>query len=277
MRIIKFELLETERPMAKHALTIAVILPMLVLLTFTAVWAGTMDEGISLFKKGQYGAAAEVFEKTLLEHPQNAEAAKRLAACYDNLYVSGRTEFKQNAIEAFERAFALEPEDSVIGLKLARFYAQGDKAKKAENVLKSIIKKEPENTSAMVELAELYSWNPKTFDQAVTLCTNALNLNESLPSAHLILARVHSWKNDLQRSLVYYERFLELNPKNDAARLEYANALSLVGRKKEAAAQFDKLSDLPETRDKSILGLAKAYYYSKRYTDASKIIELLTI
>lgn len=261
--------------MAKRALTIGVNSLLLVLLILGLAWAGPMDEGISLSNKGRYGAAAEVFDKVLLEEPQNAEAARRLAECYESLYISGRSEFRLNAVEAFEKALSLEPDNSAIGLKLARLYAQGDNADKAKKVLKTILQNDSKNKTAMIELGELYSWNPKTFEQAITLCNNALNLDDSLSSAHLILARVYSWKNDIQRSLIHYESFLALNPKNDAARLEYANALSLVGRTKEANAQFDQLSNLPETRDKSILGLAKAYYYSKRYANALKLVDLL--
>ena len=89
----------------------AAILALAVLVTVAPVWAGTFEEGLALYNKGQYKTAAKRFEAAVNEDPKNVEAMKRLGDCYYNLYSPQKTDYARLAIEAYNKVIEVDPND----------------------------------------------------------------------------------------------------------------------------------------------------------------------
>lgn len=238
-------------------------------------WAGAYEEGISLFNKGQYQAAAARFQAALEQDSTNLEAMKRLGDCYFNLYSEEKPEYAKIAIEAYRKALEADPKDGVTRLRLAQMYSWSGDTENAVKQLDTLLEKEPENTVAMTELAEIYSWKADTYPKALEQIEKVLQKEPKNKRAHLIAARVYSYKSEHTPALKNYEAYLELDPEDDKIRLEYANELSMAKRFDDAIQQFNYLSSRRGARDQSLLGLAQAYYNAKRYADAMSVTDVV--
>ncbi len=246
---------------------------LLIALTAQGVWAGAYEDGIDLYNRGQYQAAAEHFRAAVQQNASNVDAMKKLGDCYFNIYSPQHPEYAKLAIEAYTKALQADPNDGVTRLHLAQIYAWTEDSADALQQLKLLLQREPQNTTAMLEMAEIYSWKAETYDAAIDLCYKVLKIDPKNKRAQLIVARVLSWKGEHTKALAYYEALLQQDPNDRKVRLEYANALSAAGRYDDAVQQFNYLVTQHDTRDQSLIGLAQALYQAKRYTEALAVVE----
>ena len=191
-----------------------------------------------------------------LQFRLNDEAAKNLAAsmpgnseAYD-LYLKGRyfwnkgtVEDKHKADEFFEAAFAKDPSYALAAAGCAACHAAGaDREPPAKSMTKA----------KMVALI-------------------ALKKNGKLADPHLTLAGVnlrYDWNfDDAERE---FKRAIELEPKNPMARLQYAEFLSLMGRRKEALNELNVARRLDPRSLPVNQAFGKLAYYSNEYRDAVK-------
>jgi tetratricopeptide (TPR) repeat protein len=240
-----------------------------------AAWAGPYEEGMSLFNSGNYQTAAQRFRTAVEENPANVEAMKRLGDCYFNIYSEAHPDYGKIAIEAYSKALEIDPKDGVTRLHLAQIYSWTNDTDDAIKQLQTLLANEPENTLAMVELAEIYSWKPDTYKQALEQCEAVVKKEPKNKRAHMIAGRVYSWLGEHPQSLQHYSAALDVDPNDNKLRLEYANELSMAGKYNEAIEQFNYLTSRHETADQSLVGLAQAYYNSRRYADAMAVVEIV--
>jgi serine/threonine-protein kinase len=191
-----------------------------------------------------------------LQFRLNDEAAKSLATAkpqnpeaYD-LYLKGRyfwnkgsAEDKHKADEYFEAAFAKDPSYALAAAGCAACHAAGaDREPPAKSMTKA----------KMVALI-------------------ALKKNDKLAEPHLTLAGVnlrYDWNfGDAERE---FKRAIELEPKNAAARLEYAEFLALMGRRNEALNELNVARRLDPRSLPVNQAFGKLAYYSNDYRDAVK-------
>jgi len=136
------------------------------------------------------------------------------------------------------------------------------------------IAKDPKFAPAWVGLAGTYL-NLAALDQvrprelagkAKEAATKALEIDEKLPEAHLMLARVkafHEW--DWSGGEREFRRALELNPGDVDARVSYATHLSLMGRAEEAIEHIERIRPLDPLSPAAAGWLARIYFLARRY------------
>jgi eukaryotic-like serine/threonine-protein kinase len=186
----------------------------------------------------------------------NEQAAKSFAAslpgsaeAYD-LYLKGRyfwnkgtIEDKHKADEFFEAAFARDPSFALAAAGCAACHAAGADQEPPE----------------------------KSMTKAKAVAIIALKKNGNLADPHLTLAQVnlrYDWDfADAERE---FKRAIELEPKNAAARLQYADFLLLMGRRKEALNELNTARRLDPRSLPVNLGFGKLAYYANQYPDAVK-------
>jgi TolB-like protein/DNA-binding winged helix-turn-helix (wHTH) protein/Tfp pilus assembly protein PilF len=170
----------------------------------------------------------------------------------------------------------VDPEAHELYLKGQDFF-EHTQAKKALEYFEQAVQKDPNFARGYLGIARAYG----TLGDSVELASHeayakqkmyalkALELDESLDEAHVILARAlrqgdWDWKGS-EREL---ERALEINHNSASAYSEYSFYLPLLGRTSEALAQANHLQEIEPNSWRSHQRLGWVYYFSRRYDEA---------
>jgi len=110
-------------------------------------------------------------------------------------------------------------------------------------------------------------------DEALTrgkaAAARALQLDETLASAHYALATAHTWYDwDWAGAEREFRRGLELNPQDALGRNWHGGYLSLRGRHDEAVAEQERALELDPQSLIVNANLTRALYWARRYDDA---------
>jgi adenylate cyclase len=118
----------------------------------------------------------------------------------------------------------------------------------------------------------MYQWsqNPQTLEQAFDLAQKAVDLDDSLPLAHMLLGRAYLAKKQLERALAEAERAIALDPNDADGYAHLAAILNFAGRPKEAIGSLEKAMRLnPHYPYWYLHHLGVAYTFTRRIEEAT--------
>jgi len=213
------------------------------------LWADAYERDVSEILDLQRALASDiarrinVFVKPLDRVPRvNPEAY--------GLYLKGRYAFYeytsrgwQQAIEHFNRAIETDPAFAPAYAGLAETYV----------------------------VAGTYGAFPtkEALTRGKAAAAKALELDDSLGSAHYALATAHTWYDwDWQGAEREFRRGLELNPNDAMGRNWYGGYLSLLGRHDQAIAEHERAQQLDPLSLIVNANLTRALYWARRYDEA---------
>ena len=167
------------------------------------------------------------------------------------------------AHEAYLRGWHEDDIGGTLSNRQGMEQAAGEHLRRAVEYYEQALREDPGFAPAYLGLA--YNGFP---DRAETAARKALEIDDSLSDAHLILGEIKlvrdlDWR-DAERELL---RAIELNPNNAAAHQGYAYFLDAAGRLEEGMREYDRAQELDPGNDH----LASALY-SRRQFD--RLIEL---
>ena len=166
------------------------------------------------------------------------------------LYLKGRYAFYQytsrgwqDAIQRFNEAIEIDPAFAPAHAALAETYVVA-------------------GTYGAFPSAEALS-------RARAAAAKALELDESLASAHYALATSRGWYDwDWKGAEREFRRALELNPQDAMGRNWYGGYLSVLGRHDEAIAEHERARELDPLSLIVNANLTRALYFARRYDEA---------
>ena len=141
----------------------------------------------------------------------------------------------------------------------------------------SAIEKDPEFAPAYSGLSETYLVAGAYFaiptEEALTrgrvAAAKALQLDDTLASAHYAMATAHTWDDWAWASAEReFQRGLELNPNDSLGRSWNGGYLSVLGRHDEAIAEHERARELDPLSVVANVTLTRALYRARRYDDA---------
>jgi len=213
----------------------------------------------------RYEAAAEVYGK-LLKGGDAVEILVPLAQCLEAL---GRTD---QALQAYERALALRPDDLGIriaecvllsqsghfeeavqgltnlaarhpdscetALALARIYTGREMFPKARSILLSLTRQHPERPDVWAELADV-CWRSRDFDAAESAYRKALALDPNCVQAHVRLGDLARMSGDFRSAEERYRTAETLNADNFSVLLGLGIVLREKGQAEEAVRNLE--------------------------------------
>ncbi|HVT38000.1 MAG TPA: winged helix-turn-helix domain-containing protein [Gemmatimonadaceae bacterium] len=159
----------------------------------------------------------------------------------------------QQALEQFERAIALDPQDPAAQAGLADTYAamsdfgvaspaeMHPRAMKAAERALELDPKSAEGQEALGRAQFLFDWN---FAAAERSLARAVTLNPDYMPAHQAIAWVKSARGQYAEAIAAAERALQLDPVNTARYTELAWVLALGGRHGEALREVERALQL---------------------------------
>jgi tetratricopeptide (TPR) repeat protein len=201
-----------------------------------------------IYAKSQHIRDAVVQAQEALQiDPKNVDAHRLLARIYvrslgDLESGDVQQENLAKAIEQFQAILKLDPRDTYSSMWLARLYRFENKHEDAEQVLRGVVRQEPDNEPALEQLGQLLI-DEGRLQEAVDLLAQAASDSAS-SDLYDLLGEAYSQLKDYAKAEAAYLKAVDGDPDDPGHRHGLAQAL--MGEDKYAAAleQFQRLSEL---------------------------------
>jgi Flp pilus assembly protein TadD len=166
-------------------------------------------DGVHLFQRGNYAAAAESFQAALRLDAQDPTLLYNLGECYDRL---GRT---PQAEQLYRQCLELTPNHADCRHALAVLLVKSGRGPEASAMIHDWLTREPKLAAAYAEDGWLWLQSGD-LPRAQARLYQALDFDPHEPRALIELAVIYETLNRPDRAIVLYERILERNPKHFA-------------------------------------------------------------
>jgi Flp pilus assembly protein TadD len=215
-----------------------------------------------MYWKAQRVHEAELEAQELLKRDPNDLPTRRLLGriylrMLGNLTSSAQTDMAERAIEQYKEVYRLDPTDSESALWLARLYRLRNEHDKAEEVLRGLLKQDPENEAAVEQLTQLLLDEGKSAD-AVSLLESITNRTPS-PALLDLLGDAYTQTHDLAKAEAAYRKAADLDPSELSHLRGLGQTLLAEEKFTDALTVYQKLADLMPDDSDIYLRLAQIY------------------
>src|SRR5580704_8930182 len=199
-----------------------------------------------------HDAVAEA-QEILKRDPNDVPTRRLLARIYlrslgDLNANGGQSEIAARAIEQYKEIYRLEPGDTESALWLARLYRLRNEHDKAGEVLRSILKNEPDDEAAIEQLTQLLLDEGKSAE-AVALLEGMTSRTPS-PVLLDLLGDAYTQTKDLPKAEQAYRKASDLDPSELSHLRGLGQTLLAEEKYPEALVVYQKLADLmPDDAD----------------------------
>jgi tetratricopeptide (TPR) repeat protein len=213
----------------------------------------------------------------LLKDPNNAALYSERAKLY-----MGLKQFEEAVGDAL-RAMNLDSTKAEYYITLADVYFASNKTRYSKEMLEAAVKKFPENTEALLKLAELF-FLVKQYENSLTYINKALKIDENISRAYYLKGSVYKELGDTTKAIssittaveqdnTYFNAFLDLgilyaSRKNPLAFEYYNTALRLKPNDENVLYDKAKLLQDLDKIDESIGIYEQLLYIYKNNKDA---------
>jgi tetratricopeptide (TPR) repeat protein len=208
-----------------------------------------------------HDAVAEA-QGILKRDPDNVQSRRLLGRIYlrslgDVSAGNGQPETVNRAIEQYREINRLDPSDTESALWLARLYRLKNEHDKAEQVLKSILKNDPENEPAVEQLTQLLMDQGKS-SEAVALL-EGITAHSPSPVLLDLLGDARTQTHELAKAEDAYRKAAELDPSELSHQRGLGQTLLAEEKYSEALKVYQKLSDVTPDDSDVYLRIAQIY------------------
>ena len=193
-------------------------------------------QGDAQFAMGEFGAAAETYEKIIDEVPDVASLHYLLGRCYaaDGELDKAHTQLQQS--------MQLNPDHFAAAVLRAHLLRLEGKGAQASRILEEIDAEFAERPEVLVEKGWL-AMQQGRFSDAETMFTQAF---DKAPSSDLVVQMgIARWNLDRpDDAIAGYKDWLADNPQDETVKIHLTNTYLEMGRDKEALAGFKELNTI---------------------------------
>ena len=199
---------------------------------------------------------------------------------YEQQYeLTSQSDFASKAIEAYKKAYAIDPQSPIIGERLAEMYWKAQRVHDAMVEANEILKRDPNDLATHRLLARIYlrslgdingsGVQTEMVSKAIAEYGEVHRLDPSDQEASLWLARLYRLHNDADKAEKVLLGMLKDDPENEAA-VEQLTQLYLDGNKSEEAISLleGMIARSPSASLYDLLG--DAYTQTHEYGKAEK-------
>jgi tetratricopeptide (TPR) repeat protein len=165
---------------------------------------------------------------------------------------SSNAEYATKSIEAYKKAYALDPKSPVIGERLAEMYWKAQRVKDAVNEAQEILKRDPNDVAPRRLLGRIYlrslgdlntgSGQPETAAKAIEQFKEIFRLDPSDTESALWLARLYRLHNEPDKAEEVLRAVLKEDGENDAAVEQLTQLLLDEGKSAEAVRLLEGIA-----------------------------------
>ena len=172
---------------------------------------------------------------------------------YEQQYeATSSAEFATKAIEAYKKAYALDPKSQVIGERLAEMYWKAQRIHEAVAEAQEILKRDPDNVQSRRLLGRIYlrslgdvsasNAQSETVNRAIEQYREINRLDPSDTESALWLARLYRLKNEHDQAEQVLKGILKGDPENEPAVEQLTQLLMDEGKSTEAVALLEGIT-----------------------------------
>ena len=158
-------------------------------------------------------------------------------------YNKGLLYFKQqkidNAVQEFENALAIDPQDKEIRLQTATLYTLKRDSEKAIQALQWVIKKDPQDQRPYIGLIRIYT-EQKEYKKALDVCDARLKVTPEDTAAINHRGLIKMGMGQIGLAQKEFERATQIKPKDYAGYINLAKTYSLENQNDEAVRVLEK-------------------------------------
>jgi tetratricopeptide (TPR) repeat protein len=215
-----------------------------------------------MYWKAQRIREAEAEAKGILQRDPNDVQTRRLLG---HIYLrslgeangNGQSEVVTRAVEQFREVVRLDPGDTESALWLARLYRLQNKHDQAENVLRGILKTDPDNEAGVEQLTQLLLDEGKS-GEAVALLEGVTSKSSS-PTLLDLLGDAYTQTKDLAKAESAYRKATEIDPSELSHQRGLGQTLLAEEKYTEALKVYQRLADLMPDDADVYLRIAQIY------------------
>src|SRR5271168_1518937 len=168
-----------------------------------------------------------------------------------------QSEMVQRAIEQYREIYKLDPTDSESALWLARLYRLHNDHDKAEAVLQSMLKDDPENEAAIEQLTQLLLDEGKSAEAVALL--EGISQHSPSPTLLDLLGDAYTQSHDLAKAEQAYRKAVDLDPSELSHQRGLGQTLMSEEKFSDALVVYEKLADLMPDDSDVYLRIAQIY------------------
>jgi tetratricopeptide (TPR) repeat protein len=208
-----------------------------------------------------HDAVAEA-QEILKRDPDNVQSRRLLGRIYlrsmgDVSTSNAQSETVSKAIEQYREINRLDPSDMESALWLARLYRLKNEHDRAEQVLRSMLRTDPENEPAVEQLTQLLMDEGKS-SEAVTLL-EGITAHSPSPVLLDLLGDAYSQAHELAKAEAAYRQAVELDPSELSHQRGLGQTLLAEEKYPQALKVYEKLSDVMPDDSDVYLRIAQIY------------------
>ncbi|MDY3846716.1 MAG: tetratricopeptide repeat protein [Prevotella sp.] len=204
-------------------------------------------------QKGNNTTAFELLRHCLDINPNAAETHYYLALYYLKLKDNDK------ALEEFQKASELEPDNDNFLETLANMYLQLEDVKNATATFERLIKTEPEREDVLGMLVELYCADPAQYNKAVTTLNRIEELDGMSERISYTKASIYNKMNNKKAAVAELKKLADQYPNDLNYRVAYADQLLANGQDKKALELYKSV--IKEEPDNSRVLLSMRMYF----------------
>jgi len=173
---------------------------------------------------------------------------------YEQQYeATSNADYATKAIDAYKKAYALDPKSPVIGERLAEMYWKAQRTKEAETEAKDILKRDPNDVQSRRLLGRIYlrslgdvnagSGQTETANKAIEQFHEIYRLDPTDTESALWLARLYRLKNEHDKSELVLRGILKTDPENEQGVEQLTQLLMDEGKSEEAVKLLEGITE----------------------------------
>ena len=213
------------------------------------------------WKAARINEAVAEARELLKRDPNDIQTRRLLGRIYlrslGDPSASTQSEMAGRAIEQYREVYRLDPTDTESALWLARLYRLRNEHDKAEEVLRSLLKQDPENEAAVEQLTQLLLDEGKSADAVLLL--EGITSGTPSPALLDLLGDAYTQTHDLAKAEAAYRKASELDPSELSHLRGLGQTLLAEEKFTGALTVYEKLADLMPDDSDVYLRLAQIY------------------
>ncbi len=183
-------------------------------------------------------------------------------------YMLASLENRDEALKAYQKIIEISPKDIDALLRAGLLYVANGELKDAEGMAKKILKKFPDRPEGY-RFKGIVSFYQKDFKEAITVLQKAANMQPDMRTYYFLGLSYYS-KGDLEMSLNWFQKTVDLAPAFVQPRLMIAMILLRQGRVDDSIAESKRIIHLDDNMAMAHNVLGSAYMAKGMYEAGMK-------